>query len=67
MALIWQWKLFNKKKLSKLNDNHGRALAALECYAIRFANNPTKNFDFYNLNNLANNKTNKQLIGKCKV
>lgn len=35
-----------------LNDNHGRALAALECYAIRFANNPTKNFDFYNLNNL---------------
>jgi hypothetical protein len=50
-----------------LNDNHGRALAALECYAIRFANNPTKNFDFYNLNNLANNKTIKQLIGKCKV
>ena len=50
-----------------LNDNHGRALAALECYAIRFANNPTKNFDFYNLNNLANNKTNKQLRGQCIV
>ena len=67
MKTVQKEKVVQVQDLKLVNDNHGRALAALECYANRFTNNPTKYFDFYNLNNLANNKTNEQLRGQCIV
>ena len=62
-------KIIQAQDLKLLNDNQGRALAALECYANRFCNNneKTKYFDYYNMNNLGNRKDISQLRGQCIV
>lgn len=62
-------KIIQAQELRLLNDNQGRALAALECYANKFSedNKKTKYFDYYNMNNMGNKKNNAQLRGQCIV
>ncbi len=67
--MLQKEKIIQAQNLQLLNDNQGRALSALECYANRFCENNEKTnyFDYYNMNNLGNKKDINQLRGQCFV
>lgn len=61
-------KVIQAQELKLLNDNQGRALSALECYANRCSkDNKTYYFDYYNMNNFGYTKDPSQLRGQCIV
>lgn len=61
-------KIIQAQELKLLNDNQGRALSALECYANKFSKDKKTNyFDYYNMNNMGNKKDQNQLRGQCIV
>lgn len=67
-VMLQKEQIIQAQNLKLLNDNQGRALAALECYANRFTeNNKTNFFDYYNMNNFGNKKDINQLRGQCIV
>lgn len=65
---IQKSQVIQAQELKLLNDNQGRALSALECYANRCSkDNKTYYFDYYNMNNFGYKKDPSQLRGQCIV
>ena len=61
-------KVIQAQDLALLNDNFGRALASLECYANRYAGRKLSNyFDYYNMFNLGNTQQLDELKKKAFV
>ena len=61
-------KVIQAQDLTLLNDNFGRALASLECYANRFSRKNLSNmFDYYNMFNLGNTQNMNELYKKAFV
>jgi len=61
-------KVIQAQDLTLLNDNFGRALASLECYANRFCGKNLSNmFDYYNMFNLGNTIDMNELYKKAFV
>ena len=61
-------KVIQAQDLTLLNDNFGRALASLECYANRFSGKTLSNmFDYYNMFNLGNTQNMNELYKKAFV
>jgi hypothetical protein len=61
-------KVIQAQDLTLLNDNFGRALASLECYANRFSKKNLSNmFDYYNMFNLGNTQNMNELYKKAFV
>ena len=66
--LLDKQKVIQAQDLTLLNDNFGRALASLECYANRFSGKTLSNmFDYYNMFNLGNTQNMNELYKKAFV
>lgn len=66
--LLDKQKVSQAQDLALLNDNFGRALSSLECYANRFSNKKLSNiFNYYNLFNLGNTQNLVELQKKAFV
>ena len=66
--LIDKQKVIQAQELALLNDNFGRALASLECYANRCAKKEISNsFNYYNMFNLGNTQDLDELQKKAFI
>lgn len=66
--LVNKQSVIQAQDLALLNDNFGRALASLECYANRYSGkNLSKIFDYYNMFNLGNTQNLKELEKKALI
>jgi len=65
--LINKQDVIQAQELALLNDNFGRALASLECYANRFSNEKSHIFDYYNMFDLGNKQSLNELQKKAFV
>jgi hypothetical protein len=67
LVLINKQDVIQAQELALLNDNFGRALASLECYANKFSKEKTKIFDYYNMFDLGNKQSPNELQKKAFV
>ena len=65
--LINKQDLIQVQELALLNDNFGRALASLECYANRYTNIKTNIFNYYNMFDFGNTQSINELQKKAFV
>ena len=66
--LLDKQKIIQAQDLALLNDNFGRALSSLECYANRLSGKKLSNsFDYYNMFNLSNTQKLDELKKKAFI